>query len=49
MPKIASCWLLATNTCPLATTGTIFAFPVVLGHVPAFAENMREPSAALKA
>src|SRR6516225_6242247 len=47
-PKMASCWLLATNTCPLATTGTIFAFPG-FGQVPAVAENRREPLAALKA
>src|ERR1035438_5703844 len=34
-PKICNCLLLAMKTCPLATTGTRFAFPPIFGHAPA--------------
>src|ERR1700676_4256687 len=36
IPKICNCWLLATNTWPLATTGTRLASPPRFGHAPAF-------------
>lgn len=38
-PKIRNCWLLATNTCPLATTGTRFELPLKFGQLPAGAMN----------
>src|ERR1019366_4522362 len=38
-PKTCNCWLLATKTIPLATTGTRFALPVVFGQLPAAASN----------
>src|SRR5580692_1196271 len=38
-PKICNCWLLATKTRPLATTGTRFELPPVLGQLPAVDEN----------
>lgn len=36
-PKIVSCLLLATNTSPFATTGTMLAFPPTFGQLPAVA------------
>src|SRR5260370_34719432 len=38
-PKMASCLKLATKTLPLSTTGTMLAFPVKYGQLPAMPEN----------